>query len=78
MASVWKLGLFAFKHSALWALGKLNERRASGAGGEVEKNKGKWRERESEEGEVWGVIAPVRVQDREELRGVKKCVENTG
>lgn len=46
----------------------------------MEKNKGKWREREreSEEGEVWGVIAPVRVQDREELGGVKKCVENTG
>lgn len=33
---------------------------------------------ESGEREREGVIAAVRVQDREELRGVKKCVENTG
>lgn len=35
-------------------------------------------EREREEREAKGVIAAVRVQDREELRRVKKCVENTG
>lgn len=47
MASVWKLGLFAFKHSALWALGKLNESRASGAGGRGGKEQGEVeRERE--------------------------------
>lgn len=44
VASVWKWGSFAFKHSALWALGKLDERRMRGGG----ENRGKWREREGE------------------------------
>lgn len=44
VASVWKWSSFAFKHSDLWALGKLDERRTRGmewGGGEKE---GEWRE----------------------------------
>lgn len=77
VASVWKLGLFAFKHSALWALGKLDKRRASVAAGRGGKEQGEVeRERKRERSE--GSNCTSRVQDREELRGVKKCVENTG
>lgn len=55
VASVWKLGLFAFKHSALWALGKLNERRASGAEGRGGKEQGEVeRERERAKREKYG------------------------
>lgn len=43
--------------------------------GERERERARGRERERE---ARGVIAAVRVQDREELRRVKKCVENTG
>lgn len=50
VASVWKWGSFAFKHSALWALGKLDERRMRGAGkGGVRRERGEVeRERERE------------------------------
>lgn len=70
VASVWKWGSFAFKHSALWALGKLDERRMKGGGwrGEMERTRGSG-EREKERERARGVIATLRVQDREELKG---------
>lgn len=58
--------MFAFKHSALRALGKLEERRRARVGG--------WRE----QGDVEREREKRERQDREELRRVKKCVENTG
>lgn len=72
VASVWKWGSFAFKHSALWALGKLDERRMRGGGGEKE---GKWRER----GREREATATLRERERERNwrdseRGVKEGV----
>lgn len=55
VASVWKWGSFAFKHSALWALGKLDERRMRGSGGEEERTRGSGeREVEREKGREQG------------------------
>lgn len=71
--------MFAFKHSALWALGKTRgEAEGEGSGGERWKEQGEVGEEREREGAARGVIAAARVQDREELRRGKKCVENTG